>query len=855
MAASKTTVMRVNLTGDSAGAVAALKKLSAQLAATEGDYKAVADAIYKESQRIEAGLDRTKAGGGKSAPDVRSLQTRATDRITDLADSAGLGEFSDDIGAAVGKLGGLGTAMAGATVVAVALGAALVKVGQFSLGKLTEIAPQIDQLAGTMRISTEEATRFWYALQAKGVDTTQAIDGLVQMQTNLTAAPEKFRALGIEQARFADGSADLEGTLMNVAAAWRSGDAAQRASVGSIALGEEAYRELMPLLSLTNAEFDALKGKAGNVLSPEDTAAAQQYSQAVAEAKTQLGLLGTQVGAELAPYVVVLAQGLNDVAANAGKVADILGPAVTIGTEILKAGLESIPGAGNLAGRAAVFVGEQWVDAAGDVKESASLIGAAKQALNAGMADFAGLLIPEAEQKRVAGLRGDLVSSYQAISDAKMTVAEAATGYADAEADASASVQQANAAAEQSIINAAQNVEDARQGQADAVNDLAKAERDAARTMADAAKSADKQVATASKRLEDAREKRIGADKDLAKTEVDVQRDLAEAAEDSEKRIVDATRNVTDAREQARRTERDGARSLADARSAYQDALLGSLTEDNPYEAQRDREKALLDLQRTEEDVTEANKDAASDVKSAEEDLRDAHVQAADDRARAEEQATERIEQARNRQTEAVEGVLEAEAGLEEAIVSGEDAKARAAESAASQIEGARLRVTAASRAVDTAEATYKQQYETAQAARAKATEEAATRIEEAQKRVKEAATAELLHELEVARIRRQIANPNFVDYMALSESNFTAESDTAALASVPRFHGGGVFHASNPGGEGLAILQDGEKVLTPGQAAGTVINLNVAGSVVTMQQLAEELSRLKRNGGIGPWD
>lgn len=36
----------------------------------------------------------------------------------------------------------------------------------------------------------------------------------------------------------------------------------------------------------------------------------------------------------------------------------------------------------------------------------------------------------------------------------------------------------------------------------------------------------------------------------------------------------------------------------------------------------------------------------------------------------------------------------------------------------------------------------------------------------------------------------------------------------------APRFHGGGIYRAPTPGGEGLAMLRDGEQVLTPGQAA-----------------------------------
>lgn len=43
---------------------------------------------------------------------------------------------------------------------------------------------------------------------------------------------------------------------------------------------------------------------------------------------------------------------------------------------------------------------------------------------------------------------------------------------------------------------------------------------------------------------------------------------------------------------------------------------------------------------------------------------------------------------------------------------------------------------------------------------------------------------------------------------------------DIPPIPHVPRLHSGGVFHASG-GGEGLALLRDGERVSTPGQGGG----------------------------------
>lgn len=70
---------------------------------------------------------------------------------------------------------------------------------------------------------------------------------------------------------------------------------------------------------------------------------------------------------------------------------------------------------------------------------------------------------------------------------------------------------------------------------------------------------------------------------------------------------------------------------------------------------------------------------------------------------------------------------------------------------------------------------------------------------------------------------------------------------------TIPRLHTGGVFEAPTPAGQGLALLRDGERVLTPTQhAAGMATQApivyvdqsatyNIEGSMVTKEQLFEE--------------
>lgn len=92
-------------------------------------------------------------------------------------------------------------------------------------------------------------------------------------------------------------------------------------------------------------------------------------------------------------------------------------------------------------------------------------------------------------------------------------------------------------------------------------------------------------------------------------------------------------------------------------------------------------------------------------------------------------------------------------------------------------------------------------------------------------------------------------------------------------LPNIPKFHGGGVFDAEMPGGEGLALLRDNERVLTPSQAmssssvsarepamaGGPEIHVHVNGVLVHDQRamgkyLAGTLAEFKRTGGKGPW-
>lgn len=80
----------------------------------------------------------------------------------------------------------------------------------------------------------------------------------------------------------------------------------------------------------------------------------------------------------------------------------------------------------------------------------------------------------------------------------------------------------------------------------------------------------------------------------------------------------------------------------------------------------------------------------------------------------------------------------------------------------------------------------------------------------------------------------------------------------TLNTPDIPKLHTGGIFRASRPGGEGLALLKDGERVLSPSQSRMggdiTVMLPNYLGSKEEVARaIRDELAKLqRRNASVG---
>lgn len=834
--------LRFVITGESVDAQRAFSELSKEAlksgAITEAQLKRIGDAFES--------ADRKSKGAGASL--ATSARSSAAGKLDTLAGGGLGGDLLGSLGGSEEALAGISTGVVAAAAGVAALGVSLVKLGQISVQSFQSVGTEITKFRATLGVSAEEATRFWYALSASGTKPEQAIDALNQFSINIKQNADDLRAYGVTVEKTAAGSTDLVATLYNVMDAYTAmGGGAEGAALLQKTLGEEGARQLLPFLLQGSDAARKMGDSLKNTITDEDLAKLQSFNASWGATKAQLRLAGASIGAELVPYLQIMAEVLGAIVDKAGDMGGAVEAGVEGSIDAVTGFLGLVPGLSVVAPVAGEAMTRAFDKAVGSIEAAAQKTADARAEMER--------LISDIEAREIElKFRVDLAGGFQKISDATSALTEASQGVAQAQADASTSIAAANRSAEQSVASAAKSMESAHRAQSDAAAGLAKAEADASRSMSDAAEGAAKSIASAQQRVGDAIKRRADADKDMARTERDVARDLAKQAEDSAERIVDAQKRVDDAREDARRAARDGARDLADAQAAYQDALLGSLDESNPFKAQRDREKALLELQRTQTDVAESNQDAAKNVAEAEQELRDVHVEAAERRAEAEEKATEQIEAARERQSEAGQAVIDAEQGLADAVRDGERSMADAARGAAESVSAARQRVVDADAAAYAAASAYGQAIEDADAAKAKAAEDAATRIEAARKRESDAAKQLLLDELEVARLRRQAADPNFVDYMALSESNFLAESDTV----YPRRARGGPVSAGTTylvGEEGPELLHMGSSgVVSPNSALGgqtLVINMN-APFYGDERRLAEEIAKSVRRGNGG---
>lgn len=855
MASRRDAEIRVLITGDASGASRAFRQMAS-------DAQSAGTITKTQAQSIGRALDDLdrKASGLNLTKLTDAARVQGLSRVNQAAGGGAIGGLLGDLGGAEQVLGGISTKAAVAAGGVAAIGVAAVTAGKASIEQFQSVGASVGKLQQTLGVSAEEASRFWFALQASGVNPEQGLDAINQFAVNISQNADDLKRFGVELEKNDRGFTDIQGTLVNVIDEYqrlsKAGENAAAAQLLSVSVGEEGMRQLQPLLRRGADAFEELGGQARNVLTEDELATLDDYNAAMGALRGQMQLAAAQVGSELAPGLTALASAAADVAPIAGEVGGTLVDIAGVVFSPVVDGLRAV-------GQAASWAAEKSGDLAdslgravgsGTVGDALGNVGVAAARIAADSARAAdGLYSVGFAQAQVAQALPAYQDAVSKIAGAHNDARVASAALADAEQDAAQSISSANQQAAEQVASANQRLADAHQAAAEASADLAAAERDAARTIADANERAAKMVEDAERRLSDARESRAEAVDDLRRAEIDAAERIADANVAATERVVSAQERLADARERAQRTQTDNARRLEDAEVSLQDAYQRALKEDDTGQALRIRELAQREFQRTREDVAEAEQDAAENVQDAEQDLSKATVDAEKQRATAAEQAAEQIDNARKRVSAATRGVAEAERALTDAAQQADRARADAAEQASSRIQSARARVSSANAAVSQAEVNLQNTMLQAEASRAAAAEQASARVVAARQREAQAA--------QLATMYDQIRNrelEKLVLFNSMAGNPLPYGEAAARIASVKARASGGPVTAGGMylvGERGPELLQMGAATgymhsAGSGSAAPVVIN-NYA-VISNEQQLVELLERARRAGSIG---
>lgn len=338
------------------------------------------------------------------------------------------------------------------------------------------------------------------------------------------------------------------------------------------------------------------------------------------------------------------------------------------------------------------------------------------------------------------------------------------------------------------------------------------------------------QASSSASKYADAQDAVASASGSAARAAADGARRIADAERDAADDVVRAQERVADARERAARSAQDAADRVADAERALRDAAAVGAG-DNPLEQQRRIEEARIELDRARRDQAQDAVDSNKDVSRSERDLVDTQEEGARRVADARREAAEA-------QADALQRVTDAQSRATEAIDVGSVSVG-----------------TMTGKVDDLVTSTFNAAYQTALMGGSQ--EDVKKKVDEAKRALEEYGPQLGLTAAQVEYYRKQlelipllVPTRVRVDFSVGSAVDVARRGLAAAIASTiqpPQFAGGGTFRVPG-GGAGLAILHDGEKVLTPDQQQQGV-SITVNGYVGSEQQLVELISKAYRQG------
>lgn len=218
------------------------------------------------------------------------------------------GELSGKVNQSLGSMGSAGNVLAesftgpekAAAAAAVGIAAFVVK----GVSEFQKLGTEVGKFSKASGMAAEDASR-WVAVADDYQVSTESLSGAFgKLAKTVALTPSKLTELGVEIARNKDGTANLSGTIANVATAFnRTQDGAQKAALGTAAFGK-SWQDMVPLLAqggdqLSRALEDVDKHQ---IVSDEDVKKAEEFRLAMDNLRDSVGDLERIVGSQFIEY-------------------------------------------------------------------------------------------------------------------------------------------------------------------------------------------------------------------------------------------------------------------------------------------------------------------------------------------------------------------------------------------------------------------------------------------------------------------------------------------------------------------------------------------------------------------------
>lgn len=257
------------------------------------------DAILYEIRVDDKGTPIVKKFGGtlKGAKQDAGLLSTAMGDIKSRAESLGI-----PISGAEKYVGKFGAAAIGGVAAVGALGAGIYALANHAV----QAGADLQDLADTTGLSVEELSSMRGVLAASNMDIKGYADAVSKLEVRLTSNSKAFKQMGVD---ISDPSKAFDQIKRKIADIQ---DPIERSRIANEAFGK-SFRELMPLLTMSNAEYDKLKGNT-SVFSSEFAANAAEVDDSIAALKLKFGDFAVALGTNFLPMMQKIVDLLADAA-------------------------------------------------------------------------------------------------------------------------------------------------------------------------------------------------------------------------------------------------------------------------------------------------------------------------------------------------------------------------------------------------------------------------------------------------------------------------------------------------------------------------------------------------------------